>query len=359
MLGADKSLGDGFGAGQIDVVVGRAQHGRRPHPAQVQQRDPGRGGRRHQSRRGLRTDAVAGDGQPYEPSVRRAFQGVGQEEGARVPQLRRGYVEFIDRARRDDGGERHGPLRAERVAADEEALDTASVVGGGEQRVGEDGHPGRVEPGLHEVEGAQRPRGRDEFGRRPPSPTAQRVALEPHPGDDLRRGTQLVGDPAGATGRDPVAAEVERLDLTAAPGHDLGPLVPEPVGAEQQVPYGRRPLGQRRRDQRGALGPQLLLAQVESAVRQRRTDREVETLSGRASRPQPVEQRGEFGDRSRPDVRDTGEGDRRLSAGRRSSRARLARAGRQGFRGPRALPRSRHSRTSRVVHAPAHHAASW
>ncbi|UXX96320.1 hypothetical protein N7U49_39345 [Streptomyces sp. AD2-2] len=228
VLGAHEGLGDGCGGGQVDAVVGRAQHGRRPHPAQVQQRDPGRGGRRDKPRRCPRTDAVAGDGQPHEPSVGRAFQGVGQEEGARVPQLRCGYIEFVDRPCRDDGGEGHGTLRAERVAADEEAFDTASVVGGGEQRVGEDGHPGRVEPGLYEVEGAQRPCGRDEFGRRPPSSTAQRVALEPHPGDDLRRGPQLVGDPAGATGRDPVAAEVERLDLTAAPGHGLGPSSPSP-----------------------------------------------------------------------------------------------------------------------------------
>lgn len=341
VLGGDEGPADALGGAQINVVVGRAEHSRRSHPAEVQQPDPGRGGGGHQPRRAPRTDAVTGDGQPREPSVRRAFQGVGEEEGAGVPQPGGGYVEFVDRARRDDGGEGCGAVRAERVAADEEPLDAAPIAGSGEQRVSKDDCARRIDPGLHEVERAQRPRGLDEFGRRPPSPAAQRVALEPHPGDDLRRGPQLVRDPTGTTGRYPVAAEIERLDVPTPRGHDLGTLVPEPVGTEQQVPYRRGPLGQRLGDQRGTLRPQLLLAQVEPPVGQGRAYGEVEALSGRSARPQPVEQRGQFGDGSGHDVRDTGEGDRRRRWG--------------------ILPRIRSRRAARIpgaLHAPAHHAAS-
>ncbi|WP_406451750.1 hypothetical protein OH768_08830 [Streptomyces sp. NBC_01622] len=300
----------GLGGGQIDVVVGRAQHRRRPDPAEVQQGDPGRGGRRHQPCRGPRTDAVAGDGQPRESSVRCLFQGVGQLEGALVAQPGGGYVEFVDRALGEDGGEGCRAVRTERVAADEDAFDAPPISGSGEQRIGEDGHALGVEPGLHEVQRAQRPRGLDEFGRRPPTAAAQRIALEPHPGHDLRRGTQLVGDPAGTAGRDPVAAQVERLDLTAPTGHDLGTLVTEPVRTEQQVPYGRRTLGQCLGDAGGALRTQALLAQIEPPVRQRRSHDEVQPLPGRPPGPQPVEQRPEFGDRTRRDVNHPGEADR-------------------------------------------------
>jgi hypothetical protein len=219
-----------------------------------------------------------------------------------------GYVEFVDRALGDEHGQRHRARRAERIAAHEQPLDAAAVLRRGEEGVGQDDGARRVEPGLHEVQCAQRPGGLDEFGRGPPSPAAQRVAFEPDARDDPRRGAQVVGDAAGAAGGDPVAAEVQRLDLGAR-GDRGGTLVPEPVGAEQQMPYGRRSvrdgghLGEGLGHQRRAPRAESLLAQVEAPVGQRRTGREVQPLAGRTAGAQPVEQRGEFGQRAGCDRR--------------------------------------------------------
>ncbi|MFJ1609260.1 hypothetical protein ACIOHS_38830 [Streptomyces sp. NPDC088253] len=141
-----------------------------------------------------------------------------------------------------------------------------------------------------------------------PSPAAERVAFEPDARDDPRRGAQVVGDAAGAARRDPVAAEVQRLDLGTRGDH-CGTLVAEPVGAEQQMPHGRGPVrdsghaGEGLGDQRRAPRSESLLAQVEAPVGQCRTGREVQPLTGRTAVAQPVEQRGEFGQWARYDRR--------------------------------------------------------
>ncbi len=118
----------------------------------------------------------------------------------------------------------------------------------------------------------------------------------------------MVGDAAGAARGDPVAAEVQRLDLGTRGDRDRT-LVAEPVGAEQQMPYGRGPvrdaghLGEGFGDQRRAPRSESLLAQVEAPVGQRRTGREVQPLAGRTAVAQPVEQRGDSGQRARYDRR--------------------------------------------------------
>jgi hypothetical protein len=228
-----------------------------------------------------------------------------------------GYVEFVDRALGDQRGQRHRTRLAQRIAAHEQPLDTAAVLRRGEEGVGEDDDARRVEPGLHEVERAQRPCGLDEFGDGRPSCAAERVALEPYARDDPGRGAQVVGDAAGAARGDPVAAEVQRLDLGAR-GDRGGTLVPEPVGAEQQMPYGRRSvrdgghLGEGLGHQRRAPRAESLLAQVEAPVGQRRTGREVQPLTGRTAVAQPGEQRGEFGQGARHDRRYAREGQVRI-----------------------------------------------
>ncbi|MGW7238391.1 hypothetical protein [Streptomyces sp. NPDC054804] len=98
----------------------------------------------------------------------------------------------------------------------------------------------------------------------------------------------------------------------------IGALVAERVGAEQEMPYRSGAFGQGIGDQGGARRADALLAQVETAVRQHGAGREVQPLPGRASGPQPVQQRGEFGGRARHDVRHPGE--RRLLAHHAASR---------------------------------------
>ncbi len=238
--------------------------------------------------------------------MRCPLQDVGQTEGTGVRQPGGGDVQFVDRAGREDLGEGLRSALPQRVAADEEPFDPAPVAGGRQQRVGEDQDARRVEAGLDEVEGAQRPGGLDEFGRGPAAGTAERVAFEPDPGDP-GGGAQLVGDAAGAARGDVVAAQVERLHAGAGAGRGGGPLVTERVGAEEQVPYRGGPLGEGLGDQGGTLGAQPLLAQVQPAVGQCRTGREVQAFTGGAARSQPVQQGTEFGLRARHDAGDARE----------------------------------------------------